>query len=296
MKSCQHFHEWLESAERLSLNSVPEDLQQHLSGCRACSDELQTLMEVRACALNIAPAPSEMEMMWSRIDKNIRGEKLAPPTGEKPFSLESILTGLVEHLSARMLPVSAVVLIALVLLTFWSFWSGGGAQIGKVSGSGASLSSAGLSRALTAAAVPCRVSDRLTLSNAQSWVEIAFAAGPGVFVEGDGQLQLTDEGFKTETGRFKATFKKINGIMRVAVPGAVLGIRGTTIQFSLNNGEGDIKLIEGRVEVFPDDGKPFEWKAENILRITGGKLSPEPLPATEKVSEPIDLRHRSSEY
>jgi len=296
MKSCQRLHEWLESSERVSLDEIPADLQQHLIDCQDCCDELQNLREIRTRALADAPVFSEMEMMWNSIDKKLPPEKIKTQTRGKNDIGEGFADRFRDWLPGWLIPASAVAIIVLAFFVVYLSAPDKPVAAGRLSGSGCVLAGQGTRRNLTSSSLTFRVNDTLTMNDVQSFAEIAFENDGKIYVDGNGQLQLTSEGFKVDHGTFKASFSKGREKMTVIVPGAVLDILGTAIYFQLNDGEGTIKLLEGQVEVLPAEGSAFTWEAETALLIRKGNPVAKAKKQTESSSEATDPRHRSSEY
>ncbi len=297
MKSCQTFHEWLEASTRISLDEIPAELKEHVVACQPCREDLQNIIELRQCAINDVPPDNDMEQMWRRIDQTIFSEKAPKARATDPCQSENPLSKLLKFLleGYHAVQIGAVALLALFFL--WFFGSDNlSASIGKVTGTGGKVISQQMTRFLTTAPIQFSVNDSLALNGSESWAEIAFQNGRSIVVEGSGQLQFAESGFRTEHGQFQASFKKGRGSMNVIVPGAVLGIRGTAIRFDLSNGEGSIKLLEGAVEVTPSKGKAFEWKQQTTLQIKDGNLLPQQETEAQPASKTIDLRNRPAEY
>lgn len=102
-------------------------------------------------------------------------------------------------------------------------------------------------------------------------VEMQFREGGNVCLTGLGEIQVQKDGFRVKKGEFDAKFKNLRGVMKVRVPGAVLGIRGTTIRFVIRPSLMMIQLIEGVADLIPDDvaAKPIQFTVGVFLRFSG---------------------------
>jgi len=96
-------------------------------------------------------------------------------------------------------------------------------------------------------------------------VEIKYKNGGKVFLSGNGQMKVLQNGLNVETGKFNARFKKLDGIMKVRVPCAVLAIRGTEIQFDIHPTSSEILLVEGAADLIPDIA------SQTTMRLKTGK-------------------------
>ncbi len=294
MKSCQAFQDWLESSPRLTLANLPPGLAEHANSCAACEKQLTRLRILRKDALEDVPPTGEIEKMWQRIDPALH---LEDPT---PSPSAAFVQPLFSLLSGKGLPLGAGVLALLLLgVGLWFVLGESLPVLGRIEGSGGELIHSSSRLELRVVPVQWLSQDRVVLTGAQSWAAISFIDGRRITVEGNGRLLLSAEGFSTEEGRFRASFTKGGGQFRVRVPGAILGIRGTTIDFDLVGGEGRLELIEGRVDVVPEDGRPaFDWKPQSRLLIRSGKLlfdsEKESSPATNVATE--SLRSRPAAY
>lgn len=301
MNTCQNFQEWLESSMKLSLSQIPAELQKHVTECHQCAEELQMLHDLRQSALADLPPAADIEKLWNRIYKTIWSDK----SDKKSAARATQTTGgfwqkLLDFWPAKQIPAFLGVFAVAAILLYWVMAPNAlPTAAGNIIGGSGNLLSAGLTLPLKASPRPCNSQDQIVLADSQAWAEISFNSGRTVSIEGSGQLQLSENGFKTDHGQFKASFGKGIEPLNVTVPGAVLGIRGTAIQFDLQNGEGTLKLLEGVVEVQPADGRqPFSWKPETSLQISSGKLLPQTdsKPGAGQATASQSLRHRPAEY
>ncbi len=299
MKACQPFKDWLESSLRLTLDDIPADLLQHASECQHCGKQLQALQQVRQQTLSDLPPATDMNKLWQRIDLALGPEKtISPDTDGEGLSLESAWKSLYTLLTRGNRPAIAGILVIIALIINWGLFRNFSAlPWSKIEGNGGELIRSSHSQPLASLTAVCAPQDQVELSSLRSWAKISFRDGRSIALEGSGLLRLLEDGFHTENGHFRASFSKSAGGFKVQVPGAVLGIRGTAIQFDLQDGKGTLQLIEGQVEVTPGDGRPpFEWKPLSTLQISAGKLLSESEPAADQPLDPDILRNRSTEY
>lgn len=115
----------------------------------------------------------------------------------------------------------------------------------------------------------------LVLAADDSRATLALPGGSSIDCVGRCRLELTEDGFKTREGRFIAGFLVAPGKkVRIKVPCATLGIRGTRVAFALASETGMMHLLEGKVTVEPDKPAiaPFDWEPGRPLRVSGENL------------------------
>ncbi|NLI76479.1 MAG: FecR domain-containing protein [Candidatus Riflebacteria bacterium] len=115
----------------------------------------------------------------------------------------------------------------------------------------------------------------LFLAADDSRATLALPGGSSIDCVGRCRMELTEDGFKTTEGRFIAGFLVAPGKkLRIKVPCATLGIRGTRVAFALASETGMVHLLEGKVTVEPDKPAiaPFEWEPGRPLRVSGENL------------------------
>lgn len=301
MQTCHKFREWAEHSMRLSLAKIPDEIAKHAEECPRCAKELQFLQSYAQKAIVEVPNDGEMENLWNNIEKSIWQDRKASGKASVSFMenkspWQKLLNLLPEWNQKVVIAVFAVIFMVFIRAFFSDDLPHG---YGKISGAAGELFHSGKSVALSLSDDEWNLQDHIVLSDSLAWAEISYATGRKIRIEGRGRLQLTQDGFATEQGQFKASFAAWKGISRVAVPGANLIITGTAIQFDLHAGKGAIKLLEGVVEVAPTDGrKPFIWKQDTELKINADKLlqQVENDPEMGVSSDTGDLRQRSSEY
>ncbi|MBK8596680.1 MAG: FecR domain-containing protein [Holophagales bacterium] len=84
-----------------------------------------------------------------------------------------------------------------------------------------------------------------------------------------------------EKGRIKATFDAFTGASearRVAVPGAILAVRGTRYGVEVAGGESVLAVFEGTVELFPAGGAPSMKVGRDEFCVFGPKTPPRRAP------------------
>ncbi len=115
----------------------------------------------------------------------------------------------------------------------------------------------------------------LVLAADDSRATLALPGGSSIDCFGRCRMELTEDGFKTKEGRFIAGFLVAPGKrVRIKVPCATLGIRGTRVAFALGSATGMLHLLEGKVSVEPDKPAiaPFDWEPGRPLRVSGENL------------------------
>ncbi|HEY9068824.1 MAG TPA: hypothetical protein VIV61_01135, partial [Candidatus Ozemobacteraceae bacterium] len=161
--------------------------------------------------------------------------------------------------------------------TTWAAVSGQGGTITMPDGS---------KKQITTEAAPVPPGGSVELTGDKAAVRLAYDSGGTIDVTGKGVIQSRADGFETKDAAFTAAFKRGKKGFAVRVPGAVLGVRGTTIGFALRGGAGSVNLIEGHVVVRPEhaDMKEFEWKVGEKLVLASDRIeqvvpAPAPTPA-----------------
>ncbi|MFZ2960931.1 MAG: hypothetical protein WA705_28970 [Candidatus Ozemobacteraceae bacterium] len=105
----------------------------------------------------------------------------------------------------------------------------------------------------------------ITFNSSPESIELHYRNGGRVIFTGAGQIKIFKDGINVETGKFKARFKNLAGTLKVRVPIATLGIRGTEIQFDIQPTKAEILLIEGAADLTPDN------TALKTIRLEKGK-------------------------
>ncbi len=168
----------------------------------------------------------------------------------------------------------------------WASVSGQGGAIGLPDGS---------KKQITAEATTVQTGGIVELADASSAVRLAYDGGGTIDVTGKGVIQSRPDGFETKNAAFTAAFKRGKKGFSVRVPGAVLGVRGTTIGFNLNDGIGSVTLVEGQVAVQPEQQgmAEFEWRVGQTLALVAGKID-KVIPAKnhEKPAGELDKQHQ----
>ncbi len=156
----------------------------------------------------------------------------------------------------------------------WASVSGQGGAIGLPDGS---------KKQITAEATAVPAGGVVELADASSAVRLAYDDGGTIDVTGKGVIQSRPDGFETKNAAFTAAFKRGKKGFSVRVPGAVLGVRGTTIDFKLSDGIGSVTLVEGLVAVQPEQQgmAEFEWRVGQTLALAAGKID-KVIPAKEE--------------
>lgn len=301
--SCNRLSDWIADAERVSLDFLPEELRRHCRECDTCGRLQMSVGSLRSELRGIHSSAAEMKEVLENVEK-----------------MTNETTGALPAPIWRRLLVPAAVLCLGVILAF--VFIPGGSQTGpavppaphtaavpaapqpatpaqsrpaaeawaSVSGQGGTIGMPdGSKKQITAEVAAVPAGGRVELADASSAIRIAYDSGGTIDVTGKGILQSRADGFETRDASFKAAFRKGKKGFAVRVPGAVLGVRGTTIGFELKDGNGSVNLIEGQVVVQPEhpDMREFEWKVGQRLALAAGKLE-KVIPAQDEATPSVE--------
>lgn len=105
--------------------------------------------------------------------------------------------------------------------------------------------------------------------------EATFALKPGSSIEFQpGSLILGE-------GTTRLEFTRVNGVFRIQLPVAVLAIRGTRLDVTVNPDKSSrVELLEGKIGIIGADGVETRMEAGNVAEIPaqkGGKITFSPL-------------------
>lgn len=291
--SCNRLSDWIADAERVSLERIPEDLHRHIDECDECGRLHGAVDGLRTELLGIRGSAIELEEVLENVEKMTKettGASAVP--GWQRFLVPAAAVCLVlilafvfipggpqrmpavpsqpQTAAAPVAPQPAAPVQPEPAAEAWASVSGQGGTIVMPDGS---------KKQITAEAAAIQAGGRVELADDSSAVRLAYASEGTIDVTGKGIIESRTDGFETRDAAFKASFKRGRKAFAVRVPGAVLGVRGTTIGFQLSNGNGSVNLIEGSVVVQPEHGdqREFEWKVGQKLTLAAGKI--------EKVSE-----------
>ncbi|MBF0545580.1 MAG: FecR domain-containing protein [Candidatus Riflebacteria bacterium] len=139
--------------------------------------------------------------------------------------------------------------------------------------------------------IPAKIfkNERLVLIKTDSTARVTFKNGSKVNFLGMGSIVLTENGFGTHTGKFSADFNCNGNKLSIQTPFAVIGVRGTTINFDLKQGIGFIHLIHGKVTVstVKKESPPFEMIEGSKLQILfDGSFNYSSFPGKQPTNQP----------
>ncbi len=124
-------------------------------------------------------------------------------------------------------------------------------------------------------------------------VELRYRSGGEVLLSGQGRMKVADRELTVEAGKFLARFRNLGGVMKIRVPFAVIGIRGTEIRFDIHLPEARLLLVEGAADLIPDKGagKSCSLEKGREISLSDGEwktLPPEfhPVPTPEPTPNP----------
>ncbi len=256
MEPCNRVNEWLEQDPPPDMTKIPAPLVEHVKNCRVCRNTLEYFQNLAQARNHARLSSSETAEFMKKFQAKA---EISQPSPAHP----------VRHIPLHLAFVGAALVCALVV---WSVFFRQAPPLSRekvqpfavLIGKAMIVSDDGKQ---TPTPVPGQDILRVTMiafdSSAEP-VSVTYRNGGTVTLSGTGKLKLLKGGLDVESGTFNARFKKLAGIYTVRVPGAVLGIRGTEIRFDIQPARSGIALLEGAVDLIPDDA------AQKTIRMEKG--------------------------
>ncbi|HOY66218.1 MAG TPA: hypothetical protein PLP29_04965 [Candidatus Ozemobacteraceae bacterium] len=303
--SCNRLGDWIADAERASLERLPEELRRHIGACETCGRLHEAVGGLKRELFALRGPNIEMKEDFENVEKMTKdstGVPTAPawkgllvpaaalclvvvlavvfmPGGTGTTPAPTASPGMAAAPAPAPAPQPATTAPVKPAAEAWASVAGQGGTITMPDGS---------QKQITAEAAIVPAGGGVELTGEKAAVRLAYDSGGTIDVTGKGVIQSRADGFETKDAAFTAAFKRGKKGFAVRVPGAVLGVRGTTIGFALRDGVGSVSLIEGHVAVRPEhaDMKEFEWKVGEKLTLAAGRIenivptaAPTPAPA-----------------
>lgn len=281
--ACHQVQEWIEREDSPRIEGLPLHLISHCQTCPDCSVVLAGIKSAVAEFDRLNPSPEHLAEL-----KSISRRKMVTPTPavDPFFSFRAWL-----YFSSF-----ALALIGAFILYKWNGSYAVGPLIQRetpvllIHGRGGFIQCfTGKKQALPAQAMAFSSGDRLELLSQDSSAVVRFPDQGRIDIRGSGTILLRKDGFFSKQGVFNAKFHKTREDFFAVVPAVVLGIRGTEIDFSLNEKEKRviIELRSGKAEVLPLEKGigPFFLKVGSKLQFDGGRFSYIEPPEADSASE-----------
>lgn len=272
MKSCNKVNEWLEQEPPPDVKAIPANIAEHIEICPACRETVAYFRRLTRDDQFPRLSSRETGEFMQKFEKNA--------LEASPFT-ESSLRSPAKTTGWPFMTWIVAGAFVLLLLVFGASWVFPGGPFGMNRNHGAVAILRGNVALRSADGKTANVGDAkeqglaqdagFTFDEKSGPVEMQFREGGNVYLTGLGEIHVQKEGFRIARGEFDATFKNLRGVMKVRVPGAVLGVRGTIIRFVIRPSLVMIQLIEGAADLIPDDvtAKPIHFTVGVFLRLSG---------------------------
>lgn len=254
MDLCNKVNEFLEKDPPPDLTKIPDSLADHVKVCPVCARTLGYFRDLakddNLRPLSLAETGEFMKQFQKNALANSRETISGMSSNETAFSWLSIKWALV------------IVMIMTLFAGVWLFrqnqpglLKGGEDQAFAVIKGKCSIPTSPGSTGVSSmhGEIQLTRETEMAISENSDSVEINYNNGGKVFLTGVAQMKVLKDGLNVETGKFNARFKNLAGTMKVRVPCAVLAIRGTEIAFDIQPPDARITLIEGAVDLIPND-------------------------------------------
>jgi hypothetical protein len=298
MEPCNRVAEWLEQSSPPNLSNIPVHLSDHLSTCSECKKTVSFFLSLSRDE-NYPNIPSsevnEFVIEFQRKALEIMPESTSPPLSAAHSSFCPKFAWFFA---------GAVGILLLAFASSFFFQSSptikqADAQTFAVLNGKASLVAppGDQSASVPGSAQPLSRETEIQLNSPPEPVVVQYKNGGKILLSGIGRMKVLKDGLNVESGSFNAQFKNLEGTLHVRVPCAVLGIKGTEIQFKIQPPTGEILLVEGIADLTPDNPshKPFRLEkgksvllADNTWTISRPESPPSP-PIEKKKPAPPGL-------
>ncbi|MBF0502165.1 MAG: hypothetical protein HQM09_18640 [Candidatus Riflebacteria bacterium] len=275
---CSRLTDRLDSVPPLSLQQISEEFRDHIRECPSCARSLEALRKFSQEAVSINISQSEARQMLERIEHSIVSEAPSAPARSLndvvsfPFDFLQILK------PALRIVFAGIIFFAISLSLFGpkrlvtpesSIFLTGNDAVAEIAPGNTLLAGTDKQSVFTDTTVMFR--------HGNSHGTLVFPDNGAIEFHGKGVIKVTSDGFTTSDASFVASFKRGKKGFTVKVPQAILGIRGTSIQFDLVNGNGSIRLLSGVVEVTPSSPRAvsFTWNPGEKITLDSNGLKRE---------------------
>lgn len=261
MKSCNRVNEWLEQEPPPDVKTIPATIAEHLETCPACRETVAYFRDLAMDDQFPRLSLRETGEFMQKFEKNALAASPSP---------EPSLRSPAKTASWPFMTWAAAGAFVLLLLVFGVNRNHG--VVAVLRGNVALRSADGKTANVGVAKEQGLAQDAgFTFDEKSGPVEMQFREGGNVSLTGLGEIQVQKDGFRVDKGEFDANFKNLRGVMKVRVPCAVLGVRGTIIRFVIRPPLVMIQLIEGSADLIPDDvaAKPIRFTVGVFLRLSG---------------------------
>jgi len=277
MDLCNSVNEWLEQDPAPDLKKIPGPLSRHIESCPACRN---TVGFFRNLALD-KNVPCFSTSETGEFMKQLQAKILS--TSQERGSQTLPEAHILSWPTMRWACAGALIILLLVIGSVRFFKAPPSVKSEEVQsfavlkGKATLVSPAGkeMSPALGSEQNITQETEIKFNSSPES-VEVQYQNGGKVYLTGIGQMKIQKDTIDVENGKFNARFKNLAGILKVRVPCAVLAIRGTEIEFDIQPLRGEILLVEGAVDMTPDNPsqKPFKLRKGKKVLFANNTWSP----------------------
>jgi len=269
-------NEWLEQEPPPDVKNIPDSLMKHIKTCPGCRETVGYFCNLAQDGLFPRLSPTETGEFMKKFEKNALAD--SPSPDPQPCSPAGGFFGPVIKWACA----GAFILLLCVIGSSWLLRpvSPGTTQeaglVAVLRGNATLRSPDGKMEAAGTAVEHALAGETgFAFDEKSGPVELQYRAGGNVYLTGLGEIQVQKDGFRVDKGAFTARFKNLNGVMKVRVPCAVLGVRGTTIRFVIQPPLMEIQLIEGAVDLIPDEvsAKTIRLTVGMLVRLSGQRWS-----------------------
>lgn len=264
MEPCNRVNEWLEQDSPPDVTKIPTPLNEHMKNCQVCRKTLEYFQ-------NIAQAQNQPCLSSHEVAEFMKEFQTRAAVSQVFPSFIRERRQPMKHIPLSLAFAGAVLILVL------SVWSAHIIQTPnspkKTVQSFAVLMGKAMIVSDDGKETPATISGhdilRVTMIKFDSSAEpvsVKYPNGGSVTLSGTGRLKILKDGLDVKSGAFNARFKNLVGIHTVRVPCAVLGIRGTEIRFDIQPTRSEIAIVEGAVDLIPDD------TAQKTIRLEKGKM------------------------
>lgn len=286
---CNKIEAWLDDNNLSNQQELPKELENHMNVCAECHEKYNLVRSFRSAAASLKPSENTKKRAWNGIKQSLPAT--SKTNTEASLSWIDRLNQVFENFGMKHAMAMAMVAFA----AFGLFLLRNSEPIvhrkvpveriivGSLTGTGAVIRRGLEESRISQNPIQFEKDNIVTSDSHDSTIMLALADGSKVELQGQCQIQIGEDGFKIKSGNFSGDFSlKSGSTQRVEVPGAVLNIVGTKINFLVNGQNGRLDLIEGSVNVeTPAKLATFAWHAGTRITIKDGAVEtfPTEIPA-----------------